>query len=161
MVIFLNKVDLLKGKNRHVVVSVARGLTRIMYIVAKLKAKVRFANYVISYGNRPNDYSSITSCTSQPYFEVFHLIFPVLARPQTEVRYDYVWDCKGKRSLTELIANIYKHHHKGEKKILYCHLTMMTVRRLSTVYMQVTNFVFSGHSIHTKYSYEWYVKQIH
>ena len=70
MVIFLNKVDLLNGTSRHTSVSVAPGLTKIMYIVAKLKAKVRFANYVISYGNRPNDYSSITSCTPQLYFEL-------------------------------------------------------------------------------------------
>ena len=41
LVLFLNKTDILQ---------------------AKLQANIRFGDYIVSYGNRPNDYESTSTC---------------------------------------------------------------------------------------------------
>jgi hypothetical protein len=45
LVLFLNKCDILK---------------------AKLAAGIRFAQYVVSYGDRPNDFESVSKCACLP-----------------------------------------------------------------------------------------------
>ena len=37
-------------------------LNKIDIFAAKLKAGIRFGQYIISYGNRPNDYDSTSAC---------------------------------------------------------------------------------------------------
>ena len=43
LILFLNKVDIFR---------------------AKLKAGIQFGQYIISYGNRPNDYDNTSACKS-------------------------------------------------------------------------------------------------
>lgn len=45
LVLFLNKTDILKDK---------------------LAAGIRFGHFIVSYGNRPNDYESTSTCASLP-----------------------------------------------------------------------------------------------
>ncbi len=46
LVLFLNKTDILKDK---------------------LAAGIRFGHFIVSYGNRPNDYESTSTCASRSF----------------------------------------------------------------------------------------------
>ena len=58
IILFLNKCDLLQVCSRsQLLVTVA-----LMFYQAKLDAGVRLNQHMVSYGDRPNDYDSISNC---------------------------------------------------------------------------------------------------
>jgi len=59
MVLFLNKLDILRGWKTN-----STFLIPLIHhhAVAKLKSGMRFADYVVSYGDRQNDVTTITLC---------------------------------------------------------------------------------------------------
>ena len=62
IVLFLNKIDLFKGGLLwcpHMSMSM---LNFWIDILAKLEAGVRFGHYVVSYGDRPNEYEAAAAC---------------------------------------------------------------------------------------------------
>ena len=71
LVLFLNKCDLLQSK---------------------LDAGVRLNRHMISYGDRPNDYDSVSKCTFRSYWEVLSLTNQTRCRFQEQVR-GYSPDC--------------------------------------------------------------------
>ena len=58
IVLFLNKCDLLRSE----CASTRQRSLAHLYRLAKLAAGAKFSNSVVSYGQRPNDYESITTC---------------------------------------------------------------------------------------------------
>ena len=50
LVLFLNKTDILR---------------------AKLEAGISFAQYIVAYGERPNDYDNTSYCASHPHTHLF------------------------------------------------------------------------------------------
>lgn len=85
-VLFLNKIDLLR---------------------AKLEAGVEFGHYVVSYGSKPNDYGSVSTCESRT------AVVPMRSLTICE-------------DLRKKFAHIHK-QYSPEQRVLYCHLTTMTV----------------------------------
>lgn len=60
LVLFLNKCDVLR---------------------AKLNAGIRLGKYVISYGDRPNDFEHASDCEFVTFFFLLSLISPLLSLP--------------------------------------------------------------------------------
>ena len=56
--LFLNKCDLLRSECNLL----RLGSLAHLYRLAKLAAGAKFSHSVVSYGDRPNDYESITTC---------------------------------------------------------------------------------------------------
>lgn len=74
VVLFLNKTDILR---------------------AKLQSGIRFADHLVSYGDRPNDYENTSKCASHFLYTVkFFLGLFHPARSITDIRYsvDWIWN---------------------------------------------------------------------
>ncbi len=85
--LFLNKTDILK---------------------AKLAAGIHFGHYIVSYGNRPNDYESTSSCT-----------YNGCPSPSGHTETILV-------DLKKKFNQIHK-EHSPETRPFYCHFTTVTV----------------------------------
>lgn len=86
LILFLNKCDILR---------------------AKLSSGIRLADYIVSYGSRPNDFESASQCKSCPLLST-HSLTCRLIRPEEEIRWlakrafsratilfpSYISDCK-------------------------------------------------------------------
>jgi len=86
LVLFLNKCDILR---------------------AKLASGIRLADYIVSYGSRPNDFESASVCETGIFY-----CFTACS--------DYVSDLRKK------FAALLKDHSPDRQ--LYCHFTSVTVR---------------------------------
>ena len=91
LVLFLNKIDILK---------------------AKLRSGIRFGDYIVSYGNRPNDFDSTSRCKSEA-IQVTH----ALADPRVPV---------AREDLKRKFHQIHK-ENSPEARPFYCHFTTVTV----------------------------------
>jgi len=60
MVLFLNKLDILRGWKTTPTFLLIPLIHH--HAAAKLKSGIRFADYVVSYGDRQNDVTTITLC---------------------------------------------------------------------------------------------------
>lgn len=82
IVLFLNKVDILK---------------------AKLAAGVQFGRYIVSYGNRPNDYESTSSYMRRKFAQILHEKSP---EPRGfYCHFTSVTDTKSTRSILQDVQN--------------------------------------------------------
>lgn len=104
IVLFLNKIDIFK---------------------AKLEAGVQLGKYIVSYGNRPNDFESTSSCES-------------LAYPHGRAKGA---DLDGTAmmihaDLKRKFAQIHK-DKSPELRSFYCHFTTVTVRVSSFNYQRI------------------------
>lgn len=94
LILFLNKIDIFR---------------------AKLEAGIHFGQYIISYGNRPNDYDSTSSCECDivdPRGRVFKL--------------NWRWGC-AQTDMRRKFGQIHKEYSPQARKF-YCHFTSVTVR---------------------------------
>lgn len=90
--LFLNKCDILR---------------------AKLESGIRLSDYIISYGNRPNDFESASACQSGR--------IPVFLT----VLMSALWFTDLRKKFAGLMKE-----HAGDRPF-YCHFTSVTVRRVS------------------------------
>lgn len=88
LVLFLNKCDILR---------------------AKLASGIRLADYIVSYGSRPNDFESASVCETISFavFTLFSNYYPL--------------------DLRKKFAALLKDH--SPERHLYCHFTSVTVRQ--------------------------------
>lgn len=72
IILFLNKCDLLQ-----VSLWLFPHSSYLRTSQAKLDAGVRLNEHMISYGDRPNDYDSVSKCTSRRFTLIIFLMFPI------------------------------------------------------------------------------------
>ena len=101
------------------------------FCLAKLQAGIQFGHYVISYGNRPNDYENVFLCG---YWKRFFYVSKVgLTEAFVDLKKkfgEFLKDRKYNRSsptlLIMIIAFLHK-QHSPSPRLFYCHMTKVTV----------------------------------
>ena len=98
LVLFLNKTDILR---------------------AKLKAGIMFSQYIVSYGDRPNDYENTAKCAS-----TFSAISSPVPTTSAGIQDNQL--TPPQPDLQRKFAQIHK-EHSPEPRPFYCHFTTVTV----------------------------------
>jgi len=127
-VLFLNKIDILHGK----ILSNSRIFdSSTTFCLAKLQAGIQFGHYVISYGNRPNDYENVFLCGYWKHsFYVSKVglteAFIDLKKKFGEFLKDRNYNRSPPTLLIIIIAFLHK-QHSPSPRLFYCHMTKVTV----------------------------------
>ena len=74
IVLFLNKCDLLRVSYCLVQPALSPPSDASALLQAKLEAGVRLNHHMVSYGDRPNDYDSVSKCMYRLSPSVFYLL---------------------------------------------------------------------------------------
>ena len=120
LILFLNKIDILKSK---------------------LRAGIQLADYIVSYGSRPNDYESASNCK-------FGLA-TASGRMAADCVYWFALDLRRK------FSQIHK-EHTAEPRVFYCHFTAVTVSSFRPHSIAAyDNDLSPGSANHRPYSWRW------